>query len=106
MDFYNTQTGEQTDLAIGPGGRGDTFDEWQVQCYIENQARRGVDFMDLHRMIEQHSDAAGMLMEYLSSQQWIEHAQAKGDPAKKELDAQLGDRWIVSGKGSKMLQQA
>ena len=105
VDFYNTQTGEQTDLAIGPGGRGDTFDEWQVQCYIENQARRGVDFMDLHRMIEQHSDAAGMLMEYLSSQQWIEHAQAKGDLAKKELDAQLGDRWILSEKGSKMLKQ-
>ena len=94
-----------SDLAIGPGGRCDTFDEWRVQCYIQNEAQRGMDFIDLHAMIENHSDAVRMTIDYLSRQGWIEPAWTKGEIAKKELDAQLEDRWVVSAKGSKMLQQ-
>ncbi|TAJ96940.1 response regulator [bacterium] len=105
VDFHNTKTGERVDLAIGPGGRCDTFDEWRVQCYILNEAQRGADFTDLNTMIENHSDAVRMIMEYLSRQRWIEPARAEGEAAKKELDAQLGDRWVVSDKGSKRLQQ-
>ena len=106
VDFQNSKTGEQADLAIGPGGRCDSFDEWRAQCYIQNQAQRGADFIDLHTTIENHSDAVRIIMEYLSRQGWIEPARAKGEGAKKELDAQLGDRWVVSDKGSKMLQQS
>lgn len=105
VDFHNTKTGEQVDLAIGPGGRCDTFDERRVQSYIQNEAQRGADFIDLHTMIENHSDAVRMIMEHLSRQGWIEPARSQGEGAKKELDAQMGDRWVVSDKGFKMLQQ-
>jgi CheY-like chemotaxis protein len=105
VDFRNTKTGEQADLAIGPGGRCDTFDEWRVQRYIQNEAQRAVDFIDLHAMIENHGDVVWMIMEHLTRQGWIEPARARGGGAKKDIDAQLGDRWVVSDKGSKMLQQ-
>lgn len=105
VDFQNTKTGEQVDLAIGPGGRCDSFDEWRVQSYIQNQARRRGNFVDLNTMLEKHGDAARMLLDYLSRQGWIEPAQAQGELTKKDLDAQLGDRWVVSQKGSKKLQQ-
>ena len=103
VDFHNTETGEQADLAIGPGGRCDAFDEVRVQCYIQNEAQRGLDFSALHTIIENHSDAVRMIMDYLSRQQWIEPARPKAGAAKKELDPQLGDRWVISAKGSKML---
>lgn len=105
VDFHNTKTGEQAGLAIGPGGRCDTFDEWRVQRYIQNEAQRAVDFIDLHAMIENHGDVVWMIMEHLTRQGWIEPARARGGGAKKDIDAQLGDRWAVSDKGSKMLQQ-
>ena len=105
VDFQNTKTGEQADLAIGPGGRCDTFDEWRVQCYIENEAQRGTDFIDLNTVIKSHSDAVRMLMEHLLRQGWIEPARAKEDQGKKDYDAQLGDRWVVSSKGANALAQ-
>lgn len=105
VDFHNTKTGERVDLAIGPSGRCDTFDEWRVQCYIQNEAQRAADFIDLNTMIENHSDAVRRIMEHLTRQGWIKPARTKGEAANKELDAQLGDRWVVSDKGSKMLQQ-
>lgn len=104
VDFQNTKTGEQAELAIGPGGRCDAFDEWRIQSYIQEQARRKADFMDLQALIEKHSDAARMLMDYLSRQGWIEPARAQGEAARKDLDAQLADRWVLSQKGTKMLQ--
>lgn len=106
VDFQNTETGEEADLAIGPGGRCDSFDEWRVQCYVENEAGRASDFVDLHAMIDKHGDAARLLMEQLAREQWIEPARPAGAVAKEELDAQLGDRWVVSPKGSKTLQQS
>ena len=105
IDFHNSKTGEQVDLAIGPGGGCDTFDESRIQSYIQKQAQRRADFIDLNTMIENHSDAVRMMMEYLSRQGLIEPARAKGEAVKKELDAQLGDRWVVSVKGSQILQQ-
>lgn len=105
VDFHNTKTGEQVDLAIGPGGRCDTFDEWRVQCYIENEAQRGGDFIALDTVIKNHGDAVKVLMEYLLRQEWIEPARAK-DQGKKDYDAQLGDRWVVSAKGAKALAQS
>lgn len=105
VDFQNTKTGEQADLAIGPGGRCDSFDEGRAQAFVQNEARRKVDFMDLHAVIENHSDAVRLLIDHLSRQGWIEPARAQGEITKKELEAQLGDRWVVSQKGSKMLQQ-
>lgn len=106
VDFKNTKTGEQADLAIGPGGRCDSFDEWRVQCYIQNEARRGVSFGNLHAVIEDHPDAVPMIMNYLSRQGWIEPARAQGEAAKKDFDAQLGDRWLVSEKGANILKQS
>lgn len=105
VDFSNSKTGEQVDLAIGPGGRCDTFDEWRIQCYIESEARRRVDFIDLHKTIESHSDAVRRLMEYVSREEWIEPARAEEDQGQDDLDAQLGDRWVVSGKGAQVLRQ-
>ena len=105
VDFHHSKTGEQADLAIGPGGRCDSFDEGRVQAFVQNQARRKADFVDLDAVIENHSDAARLLIDYLSRQGWIEPAAAQGEVTKKELDAQLGDRWVVSQKGRKMLQQ-
>jgi len=104
VEFQNIATGEQADLSIGPGGRADTFDEWRVQCYIENEARRAPEFRDLNAVIKAHSDAAKKFMEHLSSKGWIEPAPVKHDARKKELDAQLGDRWSVSSQGRKALQ--
>jgi len=106
VDFENTKTGELVDLAIGPGGRADTFDEWRVQCYMENEAQRGVDFTDLNKIIQSRSDAVRMFMEYLSRQGWIEPARPKKAQEGKDLDAQLGDRWVISEKGARILQQA
>lgn len=105
VDFQNTKTAEQADLAIGPGGRCDAFDESRVQGYIQNEAQRGADFIDLNAMIEKHSDSARMFMDYVARQQWIEPARAKTGPTKKELDAQLGDRWAISERGSRILHR-
>ncbi|MBI2988554.1 MAG: response regulator [Deltaproteobacteria bacterium] len=106
VDFLNSKTGEQAELAIGPGGRSDSFDEWRIQCYIQNEAKRRVDFIDLNALIEKYSDAIRMLMEHLARAGWIEPAQAQGDHGTPELDAQLGDRWVVSAKGAQALGQS
>lgn len=99
VDYFNTMTGEEVNLAIGPGGRSDTFDEWRVQCYIENSAERGIDFSDLHEVIKAHANAVKMLVDKLTHNRWIEPAKAQGRQANSEIDAQLGDRWMVSEKG-------
>ena len=39
VDFYNSKTGEQLSLAIGPDGRSDSFDEWRIQNYIETETQ-------------------------------------------------------------------
>lgn len=103
VDFFNTKTGEEANLAIGPGGKSDTFDEWRVQCYIENAAERGTDFTDLHGEIKNHTQSLKMLLERLSRTQWIEPARAQSREGNKEIDAQLGDRWTVSKKGAQFL---
>lgn len=105
VDFQNAKTGERADLAIGPGGRCDTFDEWRVQSFIQNQARRRVDFIALNALLEKHNDAARLLMEHLARQGWIEPAAAAAEITRESIDAQLGDRWVISQKGSKALAQ-
>lgn len=103
VDFFNTKTGEESNLAIGPGGRSDTFDEWRVQCYIENAAERGADFIELHGVIKNHTQAVKMLLDRLSRAQWIERARAQSRKGNEEIDAQLGDRWTITEKGAQLL---
>lgn len=103
IDYFNAKTGEEVNLAVGPGGRSDTFDEWHVQCYIENAAERGAGFADLHNLVKEHAHAIKMLLEQLHKNQWIEPAQGQNSQAKPEIDSQLGDRWVVSKKGLDIL---
>lgn len=103
IDYFNAKTGEEVNLAIGPGGRSDTIDEWHVQCYIENTAERGAGFADLHALVKGHAQAVKTLLEHLHKNQWIEPAQAQAPQAKPEIDSQLGDRWVVSKKGLEIL---
>lgn len=105
VNFQNSKTGETAELAIGPGGRPDTFDEWGAQRYIESEAARGAGFAELSQIMRNHSDAARIFIEHLALEGWIEPAKAKGEP-EKDLDAQLKDRWIVSPKGARLLEKA
>lgn len=106
VDYFNTKTGEEANLAIGPGGRSDTFDEWRVQCYIENAAERGAGFSDLQNLIKGHLSAVKALIERLSRDRWIEQAGGQSPPVNQEIDAQLGDRWVVSDKGAQLLTRS
>jgi len=106
VDYFNTKTGEEVNLAIGPGGRCDTLDEWRVQCFIETAAERGAGFTDLQNVIKGHMSAVKALTERLSRNQWIEPAQGQSPPANQEIDAQLGDRWIVSAQGAQLLDRS
>lgn len=103
VDYFHGKTGEEVNLAIGPGGRSDTFDEWRVQCYIENAAERGAGFADLHNLVKGHAHAVKMLLEHLHKNQWIEPAKGQSPEAQPEIDSQLGDRWVVSKKGLQIL---
>jgi CheY-like chemotaxis protein len=106
VDFHNSKTGEQLSLAIGPGGRCDTFDEWRIQSYIENQAESEGAVNELKSIIKNHSDATEKFIEHLGSQGWIERAKAQGGKlSDKSIETQLEDRWMVSGKGIERLSQ-
>ncbi|MFQ5851829.1 MAG: response regulator [Candidatus Binatia bacterium] len=100
VDFSNSKTGEQVSLAIGPGGRSDTFDEWRIQCYIETEAQRGTGLTELNTLIKNHNEATERFIEYLGSQGWIERPKVQeSDLHDSSIEAQLEDRWVVSGKG-------
>lgn len=103
VDYFNTKTAEEVNLAIGPGGQSETFDEWRVQCYVENAAERVAGFTDLHNLVKGHAHAVKMLLEHLHKNQWIEPATGHNPEAKQEIDSQLGDRWVVSKKGTQIL---
>ncbi len=106
VDFHNSKTGEQLSLAIGPGGRCDTFDEWRIQSYIETQAESESAVNELKAIIKNHSDATEKFIEHLGSQGWIERAKAQGDKlSDQSIETQLEDRWMVSGKGIELLSQ-
>ncbi len=100
VDFHNSKTGEQLSLAIGPGGRCDTFDEWRIQSYIESEAEGQGEVNELKSLIKKHSDATGKFVGHLSSQGWIERPEAQGERlGNKSIESQLEDRWMVSRKG-------
>ena len=100
VNFHNSKTGEQLSLAIGPGGRCDTFDEWRIQSYIETEAESPGGVSELRTIIKNHSDATEKFIGHLSSQGWIERARAQsGRSGDRSIEAQLDDRWVVSGKG-------
>jgi CheY-like chemotaxis protein len=100
VDFHNSKTGEQLSLAIGPGGRCDTFDEWRIQSYIESEAEGQGKVSELKSIIKKHSDATGKFIGHLSSQGWIERPKAQGERlSNKSIESQLEDRWMVSRKG-------
>ena len=100
VDFHNSKTGEQLSLAIGPGGRCDTFDEWRIQSYIESEAKGQGAITELKAIIKKHSDATGKFIGHLCSQGWIERPEAQGERlGNKSIESQLEDRWMVSRKG-------
>ena len=100
VDFYNSKSGEQLSMAIGPDGRSDSFDEWRIQNYIENETQWHGRFADLNSLIKNHGDATERFIEYLSSQGWIERAKSEGNKLfNGAMEAQLEDRWIVTSSG-------
>lgn len=104
VDFYNSKSGEQLSLAIGPDGRSDSFDEWRIQNYIETETQWRGQFADLNSIIKNHSDAAEKFLVYLQSQGWIERAKAQdGGTNGNLMEAQLEDRWVVTPKGAGVL---
>ncbi len=106
VDFHNSKTGEQLSLAIGPGGRCDTFDEWRIQSYIETQAERQSAVNEIKSIIKNHSDATEKFIEHLVSQGWVERAKAQGDKfSDQSIEMQLEDRWKVSEEGIARLSQ-
>ena len=106
VDFHDSKTGEQLSLAIGPGGRCDTFDEWRIQSYIETQAERKGAVNEIKPIIKSHSDATEKFIEHLVSQGWIERAKAQSDSlSDQSIETQLEDRWMISEKGIERLSQ-
>jgi len=106
VDFYNSKSGEQLSLAIGPDGRSDSFDEWRIQNYIETETQWRSQFAQLNSIIKNHSDASEKFIEYLSSQGWIERAKSEGNNSfNGSLEAQLEDRWVVTSAGVQVLPQ-
>lgn len=106
VDFYNAETSERVDLAIGPGGHADTFDEWRIQSYIESETQRSRGFTALQKIIHNHSDATEKLIRHLQFQGWIEQAKKQGGKGTEpSIDAQLEDRWMVSAKGIQELKK-
>jgi DNA-binding response OmpR family regulator len=104
VDFYNSKTGEQLSLAIGPDGRSDSFDEWRIQNYIETETQWHGLFAELNSLIKNHSDASEKFIEYLSSQEWIERAKGEGNNSLDgAMEAQLEDRWVVTSAGVQVL---
>ncbi len=104
VDFYNSKTGEQLSLAIGPDGRSDSFDEWRIQNYIETETQWRARFAELNSLIKNHSDASEKFIEYLSSQGWIERAKGEGNNSfNGSMEAQLEDRWVVTSAGVQVL---
>ena len=104
VDFYNSNTGEQLSLAIGPDGRSDSFDEWRIQNYIETETQWRGRFTELNSLIKNHSDASEKFIEYLSSQEWIERAKGEGNNSLDgAMEAQLEDRWVVTSAGVQVL---
>jgi len=107
VDFYNSKSGEQLSLAIGPDGRADSFDEWRIQNYIETETQWRGQFSRLNSIIKNHSDATEKFVEHLSSQGWIERAKPQENgPAHSLMEAQLEDRWIVTPKGVEAISRA
>ena len=107
VDFYNSKSGEQLSLAIGPDGRADSFDEWRIQNYIETETQWRGEFAQLNSIIKNHSDATEKFVEHLSSQGWIERAKAQENGDSHSLmEAQLEDRWVLTPKGNRALSQA
>jgi len=104
VDFYNSKTGEQLSLAIGPDGRSDSFDEWRIQNYIETETQWHSLFTELNSLIKNHSDTSEKFIEYLSSQGWIERAKGEGNNSLNDtMEAQLEDRWVVTSAGVQVL---
>jgi CheY-like chemotaxis protein len=106
VTFENAKSGEHIELAIGPGGRCDSFDEWRVQCYIEDLARRENKFGDLKKLIDDHSGVVQSFLQHSADQGWIEPATSGAEQGTEEIDAELTDRWAVTQKGWEVLQQS
>ncbi len=104
VDFYNSKSGEQSSMAIGPDGRSDSFDEWRIQNYIETETQWRGRFADLNSLIKNHSDATERFIEYSSSKGWIERAKREGNNSfNGSMETQLQDRWIVTSGGVQMV---
>ncbi len=107
VDFYNSRSGEQLSLAIGPDGCSDSFDEWRIQKYIETETQWRGQLSDLNSLIKNHSDTAEKFVDYLGSKGWLERAKANENGNSDNLmEAQLEDRWIVTPQGTQALSQA
>ena len=104
VDFYNSKTGEQLSLAIGPDGRSDSFDEWRLQNYIETETQWHSLFTELNSLIKNHSDTSEKFIEYLSFHGPPARANRQGPPSPPTPNqAQLEDRWVVTSAGVQVL---